>query len=135
MADLVVLTLLLRISFTPTVRLTSFRLVLVAMAFTMIGDVVNGSPALTGPTALRAVHAIYALAFALGGAAALHPSMRDIPVAAPPAFDPSYRRTVVILSAALLSPFAGTALNEYVEHESDLKLSSCSASLSPPSRS
>ncbi len=121
-ADIVVLTLLLRISFTPTVRLTSFRLVLVAMAVTMVGDVVNGSPALAGPTALRAVHAIYALAFALGGAAALHGSMRDIPIAAPPAFDPSYRRSVAILSVALLSPFAGAALNEYVEHESDLRL-------------
>ena len=63
-ADLVVLTLLLRISFTPTVHLTSFRLVLVAMAVTMVGDVVSGSPALAGPVTLRAVHAIYALAFA-----------------------------------------------------------------------
>jgi len=121
-ADLVVLALLLRISFTPTVRLTAFRLVLVAMAVTTVGDVVNGSPALAGPVAVRAVHAIYALAFALGGAAALHRSMRDIPLAASPASDPSHRRSVAILSAALLSPFAGTALNVYVEHEADLKL-------------
>ncbi len=121
-ADLVVLALLLRISFTPTIRLTSFRLVLVAMAVTTVGDVVNGSPALAGPVALHAVHAIYALAFALGGAAALHRSMRDIPIAAAPAFDPSHRRSVAILSVALMSPFVGTALNLSVEHESDLKL-------------
>ena len=121
-ADLVVLALLLRVSFTPTVRLTSFRLVLVAMAATTVGDVVNGSPALAGPVTLRVVHAIYALAFALGGAAALHRSMRDIPLAASPASDPSHRRSVAILSVALVSPFAGTALNVYVEHESDLKL-------------
>ena len=121
-ADVVVLSLLLRISFTPTVRLTSFRLVLVAMAVTTLGDVVNGSPALAGPVALGAVHVIYGLAFAFGGAAALHRSMRDIPLAASPSADPSHRRSVTILSAALISPFAGTALNVYVEHESDLKL-------------
>ena len=121
-ADLIVLALLLRVSFTPTVRLTSFRFVLVAMAATTVGDVVNGSPALAGPVTLRAIHAIYALAFAFGGAAALHRSMRDIPLAATPAADPSHRRSVAILSAALLSPFIGTALNVYTQHESDMKL-------------
>ena len=121
-ADIVVLTLMLRVAFTPTMRLASFRMLLAAMALVTIGDVVNGSPALAGPIAQHAIHAIYGLSVGLGGAAALHASMRDIPLAASPASDPSHRRSVAVLSAALMAPFAATALNQYVEHESDLPL-------------
>jgi PAS domain S-box-containing protein len=120
-ADIVVVTLLLRVAFTPTVRLASFRMLFAAIAVTMIGDVLNTSPDLQGALVGRAVHSTYVLAFALAGAAMLTSSMRFIPTAAPPAFDPSYGRSVTILAAALVSPFVGAGLNQLVEHELDLE--------------
>ena len=117
--DIVVLTFLLRLAFTPTIRLPAFRMVLAGMALTILADVVNSSPALAGPIAPHALHSMYALAFVLGGTAALSPSMRDIPVPAAHAFDPSPRRSIAILSTALTAPVVGALLSRYVDHKSE----------------
>jgi len=121
-ADIVVLTFMLRLAFTPTARLPAFRLVIAGMALTIVADVVNSSPVLAGLVAHHVVHFLYALAFVFGGAAALSPSMRDIPVPATRALDPSPRRSIAVLSAALVAPFAGAALNEYFAHDSNLSV-------------
>ena len=117
--DLVVLTILLRASFTPTGRVTSFRFLLGAMVMMAAGDVVNVSPALTGTLATHLVCAGYGLECALVAAAALHPTMHDIPTPNAETQEPSPRRTLAVLSSALFAPFVGMGINEWLRHAAD----------------
>ena len=119
LVDLVVMTLLLRASFTPTGRVTSFRLLLGAMVMMAAGDVVNVTPGLAEPLATHLVRAGYGLECALAAAAALHPTMRDVPKTSPVTSDPSPRRTLMVLSSALFAPFAGMGLDEWLRHQAD----------------
>jgi len=118
LADLGVLTVLLRVSFTPTFAQTAFRLVLGAGTTFAVGDLLNVSPPLAGGVAEHAARFAYLLAAGLVAVAALHPSMRALPTPAAPE-TPSPRRTVAVISAALFAPFVGMLLNAWVGNEAD----------------
>lgn len=112
--DLIVVTLLLRVAFSPTGRLRSFMLLLTAMTVMALGDVVNVSRALNGSAATRVVCTAYVLAYVLGGAAALDPSMRLLPLRAGAEVDVSPRRSIIVLASALFAPLVGLVLNQYL---------------------
>ncbi|MGH2973183.1 MAG: PAS domain S-box protein [Gaiellaceae bacterium] len=114
--DLVTLTILLRVAFTPTIRLRAYHFLLAAGAMMTMGDVVNVSPALTGSVWSHVVHAGYGLECAFVAAAALHPSMRRVPLPAPAEIDPSSRRTLAVLSGVLFAPFLGLGLSRWLNN-------------------
>jgi PAS domain S-box-containing protein len=119
-ADLVALTIVLRVAFTPTIATPSFRLLLGSIAAVTAGDVLNVSPALAGSLVPHLLNAAYTIAAGLAAAAALHGSARLVPTTSAEELDPSPWRTLIVLSTALFAPFAGAALNEAVEHQSDV---------------
>jgi PAS domain S-box-containing protein len=114
--DLVVATLLLRVAFAATGRVRSFQLIFGAVALMTAGDALNISATHT-TTVNHVLYACYVLEAALIGAAAVHPSMRLLPLHAPPSSEPSPRRSILVISTALVAPGAAQLLNHWVAHD------------------
>jgi PAS domain S-box-containing protein len=118
LCDLVLLMLVLRLLFSPSSRLAATRLLGAAATVLVVSDVAYFSPVLDkGVGAGRLIDAGYVVAYVFFGAAALHPSMRRLPLQA--AEEVSSRRLVVLLGCApLLIPLAAV-FNQIVTGESE----------------
>jgi diguanylate cyclase (GGDEF)-like protein/PAS domain S-box-containing protein len=104
--DVLMLALIARLVFTPGTRPRSFHLVGMAIVCTLVADVVYDELVLNGNYySGHPIDAIWLLWYAFWGAAALHPSMRDVAEPGPaPTTQLTKSRLALLAFASLLLP-------------------------------
>jgi diguanylate cyclase (GGDEF)-like protein len=105
--DILVLGVLLRLTTGRGDRPLAYRLLVISMITMLIGDITYAVMQLTiGYTAGNIIDVMWLAMYAFGGAAVLHPSMRDIskPARAEPEGSMRLRRIVALALASLMAP-------------------------------
>lgn len=106
LGDLLLLAVAVRLAVAPGVWTFAYRLLWASLAFRLLADIVFADAVLNGTyTSGDPVDAGWLLAYLLIGAAALHPSMRTVSVAAPgPNAGLTIQRLALLASASLMAP-------------------------------
>jgi PAS domain S-box-containing protein len=120
LCDIALLMLVLRLLFSPSSKLPATRLLAAATVALVAADLAYFSPVFaTGMAAGRVIAALYAVAYLLFGAAALHPSMRTIVQRTADEMSP--RRLIALLACAPLTMPIAIEINQLVLGESDVE--------------
>lgn len=119
-ADLLLITLLARLWYTPGARTSSFRLLLSALLVTLVADAIwSATTLITGDTSVVGLNNVLWLAgYALLAAAAWSPTMRALVDSAPQGLEaPVTRQRLVALTMGLMLPGLALLVDGAVDDE------------------